>query len=60
VDPPDPDSGAVGLPSTRTVTCILPFTAKKASVARQLDKTVHQVADTPRAANGSARAGRVV
>jgi hypothetical protein len=30
-------------------------TAKKEAVARQLDKTVYRVADTPRAANGSAQ-----
>ncbi|WP_198115120.1 TonB-dependent receptor [Massilia rhizosphaerae] len=30
-------------------------TARKAAVARQLDKTIYRVADTPRAANGSAQ-----
>ena len=40
-----------GDPAAPTVT----VTAKKAAVARQLDKTVYQVADTPRAANGSAQ-----
>jgi outer membrane receptor protein involved in Fe transport len=40
-----------GDPAGPTVT----VTARKAAVARQLDKTVYQVADTPRAANGSAQ-----
>jgi outer membrane receptor protein involved in Fe transport len=40
-----------GDPGAPTVT----VTAKKAAVARKLDKTVYQVADTPRAANGSAQ-----
>jgi outer membrane receptor protein involved in Fe transport len=38
-------------PAGPTVT----VTAKKAAVVRKLDKTVYQVADTPRAANGSAQ-----
>ena len=37
--------------ATSTVT----VTAKKAPVVKQIDKTVHHVADTPRAANGSAQ-----
>jgi len=47
--------GLAALPLTALADPTVTVTAKKATVARQLDKTVHQVADTPRAANGSAQ-----
>jgi len=47
--------GLAALPLTARADPTVTVTAKKATVARQLDKTVHQVADTPRAANGSAQ-----
>ena len=47
--------GLAALPLTARADPTVTVTAKKETVARQLDKTVHQVADTPRAANGSAQ-----
>jgi len=47
--------GLAALPAAVHADPTVTITAKKEAVARQLDKTVYQVADTPRAANGSAQ-----
>ena len=47
--------GLAALPSTARADPTVTVTAKKETVARQLDKTVYQIGDTPRAANGSAQ-----
>jgi outer membrane receptor protein involved in Fe transport len=47
--------GLAALSLTARADPTVTVTAKKETVARQLDKTVYQVADTPRAANGSAQ-----
>jgi outer membrane receptor protein involved in Fe transport len=47
--------GLATLPAAVRADPTVTITAKKEAVARQLDKTVYQVGDTPRAANGSAQ-----
>jgi outer membrane receptor protein involved in Fe transport len=47
--------GLAALPASVRADPTVTITARKQAVARQLDKTVYQVADTPRAANGSAQ-----
>jgi outer membrane receptor protein involved in Fe transport len=47
--------GLAALPASVRADPTVTITARKEAVARQLDKTVYQVADTPRAANGSAQ-----
>ena len=47
--------GLAALPATVRADPTVTVTAKKETVARQLDKTVYQVGDAPRAANGSAQ-----
>jgi outer membrane receptor protein involved in Fe transport len=47
--------GLAALPAAVRADPTVTITAKKEAVARQLDKTVYQAGDTPRAVNGSAQ-----